>query len=243
MTATGKFLKLGEKRKKKHQGTQKRYLQQPEDTLIFLDINLQYLRDHIEKLEQRYQHLRALVQPSQAANDQTTRLYAGYDGPSVVLNAEYGPEAILQHWFFVGYFDDVDVELNRWETTDGKSLVATTTTSVTISKHTLRSVFPHLRTTDNSDRNGKLAEKLLNQRLVMRGSTCFEWDASTGRVAKVISQSDMLTPMLKLLNDNMVDVSRVFEQALISSEFQWKPMLYYNAYPLRSSSSPVSTHY
>ncbi|KAG3185653.1 hypothetical protein PC128_g13246 [Phytophthora cactorum] len=94
----------------------------------------------------------------------------------VVFNAGYGPESIMQHWCFVDWFGHVDVELKGWETTDGVSLVGITTTSVTITKHTLRNVFPHLRTTDNSDRNGNLAEQLLHQRLVMHGSTYFEWD-------------------------------------------------------------------
>ncbi|KAG2854938.1 hypothetical protein PC116_g11234 [Phytophthora cactorum] len=157
----------------------------------------------------------------------------------VVFNAGYGPESIMQHWCFVDWFGHVDVELKGWETTDGVSLVGITTTSVTITKHTLRNVFPHLRTTDNSDRNGKLAEQLLHQRLVMHGSTYFEWDDSTCRVTRVISTSDMLTPMLQLL-DNLEDVSRVFEQALISPEFLWKQMLYYNTFPLQCRSSKHS---
>ncbi|ETL87864.1 hypothetical protein L917_13020, partial [Phytophthora nicotianae] len=66
----------------------------------------------------------------------------------------------------------------------------------------------------------------------MRGSTCFEWDDSTSRMTRVVSQSDMLSPMLQLLN-SVEDVSLVFEQALISPDFQWKRTLYYNAFPLR----------
>ncbi|ETK81170.1 hypothetical protein L915_13314 [Phytophthora nicotianae] len=134
--------------------------------------------------------------------------------PDVVINSEYGPEAIMQHWCFMDWFGDVNVELKRWEATDGESLLGITTTSVTITKHTLRNVFPHLCTTDNSDRNSKLADQLLNQRLVMRGSTCFEWDDSTSRMTRVVSQSDMLSPMLQLLN-SVEGVFRVFEQALI----------------------------
>ncbi|ETI41102.1 hypothetical protein F442_13501 [Phytophthora nicotianae P10297] len=113
-----------------------------------------------------------------------------------------------------------------------------TTTSVTITKHTLRNVFPHLRTTDNSDRNDELAEQLLNQRLVLRGSTCFEWDDSS-RMTRVVSQSDMLSPMLQLLN-SVEGVFGVFEQALISPEFQWQQTLYYNAFPLRCSANHSS---
>ncbi|ETI41087.1 hypothetical protein F443_13657 [Phytophthora nicotianae P1569] len=254
-----RFLELDYKRKQLRQ-FQKRYLlKQPEDLIILLDNNIQLLREEIQTLNKRCQHMRRTrARFSQPANDiwrtaaeyfrlirhglhlTTNQLGFVRDmmAPDVVFNSEYGPEAIMQHWCFMDWFGDVNVELKGWEATDGESLVGITTTSVIITKHTLRNVFPHLRTTDNSDRNGKLAEHLLNQRLVMRGSTCFEWDDSTSRVTRVVSQSDMLAPMLVLLDD-MEDVARVFEQALISPEFQWKRVLYYNALPLRCS---ISTH-
>lgn len=53
----------------------------------------------------------------------------------------------------------------------------------------------------------------------MHGSTRFEWDGVYGDVTHVVAQSDMLTPLLHLLG-NLEDVSRVFEGALISPDFQ-----------------------
>ncbi|ETO99436.1 hypothetical protein F441_13585 [Phytophthora nicotianae CJ01A1] len=207
---------------KKLRQLQKRYLlKQPEDLTILLDNDIQYLCKEIEILNKRCQHMRRTrARFSQPANDiwhtaveyfrlighglhlTTNQLGFVRDmmAPDVVINSEYGPEAIMQHWCFMDWFGDVNVELKRWEATDGESLLGITTTSVTITKHTLRNVFPHLCTTDNSDRNSKLADQLLNQRLVMRGSTCFEWDDSTSRMTRVVSQSDMLSPMLQLLN-------------------------------------------
>ncbi|ETL34595.1 hypothetical protein L916_13206, partial [Phytophthora nicotianae] len=42
--------------------------------------------------------------------------------PDVVFNSEYGPEAFMQHWCFMDWFGDVNVELKGWEATDGESL-------------------------------------------------------------------------------------------------------------------------
>ncbi|KUF79789.1 hypothetical protein AM587_10000533 [Phytophthora nicotianae] len=258
--AIEKLRERGDQQKQLREIQKRYFLKKPEDLIILLTRNIQHFRGEIETLEQRCQHMRRTrVQPSQPANDvwhtaveyfrlighglHLTNNQLGFVrdmvAPDVVFNSEYGPEAIMQHWCFMDWFGDVNVELKGWEATDGESLVGITTTSVTITKHTLRNVFPHLRTTDNSDRNGKLAEQLLNQRLVMRGSTCFEWDDSTSRMTRVVSQSDMLSPMLQLLN-SVEDVSLVFEQALISPDFQWKRTLYYNAFPLRCSANHSS---
>ncbi|KAF4149142.1 hypothetical protein GN958_ATG01683 [Phytophthora infestans] len=256
--AISRFLELG-KKKQTPRGGPKRYLEQPEALAVFLDITIHFLREEFETLQQRRQHLRSLAHQSQPSHDvwRTVTEYfrlirhglhftsnqveyiRGMTAPNVVFNAEYGPEAIMQHWFFVKWFGDVHVELKGWEMVDGESIIAVTTTSVTITQHTLRSVFPHLRTTDNSDRNRRLAEQLLNQRLAMRGSTCFDWDGATGLVTRMTTQSDMLAPMLQLLG-SMKDVSLVFEQALISPEFQWKRMLYQSVFPLRPSSAKYS---
>ncbi|KAI9982487.1 hypothetical protein PInf_008442 [Phytophthora infestans] len=75
--------------------------------------------------------------------------------PDVVFNSEYGPDPIMQHWCFMDWFGDVNVELEGWEMLEGMALVALTTTRVTVTANTRRNVFPHLRTIDNSDRNGR----------------------------------------------------------------------------------------
>ncbi|KAI9990314.1 hypothetical protein PInf_021124 [Phytophthora infestans] len=62
-----------------------------------------------------------------------------------------------------------------------------------------------------------LAAKLLNNRLVVQGSVSLDWDDTTNRIVRVVTQLDMVTPMLRLLG-NLEDVSRVFDKALISLE-------------------------
>ncbi|OWZ05959.1 hypothetical protein PHMEG_00021857 [Phytophthora megakarya] len=52
-------------------------------------------------------------------------------------------------------------------------------TSLTITDKTLRTVLPHLAM---SGEWSPLASKLLNQKLIVRGSVHFEWDAARGQV-------------------------------------------------------------
>ncbi|KAG6951378.1 hypothetical protein JG688_00013761 [Phytophthora aleatoria] len=134
----------------------------------------------------------------------------------VVNGHQCGVEAILAKWrLFSEYFDDVYVELEKLEkSATSHSLVAITTTSVTISERTMRTVFPHL----NSDgQGGAEGRRLLNQRFVMRGSVRFDWDSATDCVVSIQSQSDMLTPLLHVLG-TLEDVSLVFEGALVTPD-------------------------
>ncbi|KAG3085235.1 hypothetical protein PI124_g18537 [Phytophthora idaei] len=56
---------------------------------------------------------------------------------------------------------------------------------------------------------------LLNQRLSVSGSVRFDWDTSTGRVIRLESKVDLMTPMLQLLG-SLEDVARVFDKALVT---------------------------
>ncbi|KAF4041737.1 hypothetical protein GN244_ATG06056 [Phytophthora infestans] len=135
--------------------------------------------------------------------------------PDVAYNAGRGPEAMLRSWKCSSmWFQDVELEPERLVKTR-HSIVAETTTRV---ERTLRNVFPHL---SGSKKGRALGDKLLNQRLVMRGSVRFEWDPVYCRMASVMSQSDVLGPVLRLLGD-LEDTSYVFEKALISPDFQWR---------------------
>ncbi|KAG7398673.1 hypothetical protein PHYBOEH_010722 [Phytophthora boehmeriae] len=128
-----------------------------------------------------------------------------------------GAEQILDNWRRVSlYHQDVNMQLLRLEKARGveDALIARVSVSLTITENTLKCLYPHL--VDNGQRS-PLADKLLDQRLVMRGSVYFNWDQSTGRVARLESKVDMLTPMLRLLG-NLEDVARVFDGAHIALE-------------------------
>ncbi|GMF39327.1 unnamed protein product [Phytophthora lilii] len=141
--------------------------------------------------------------------------------PDVVFNSDYGLQAIVTSWYCLHWFDNVQVELQQSQRTKETSIIVKTKTSLTISKRTLTNIFPHL--CSNSNKNGgedynNLVGKLLSQRIVLYGSTQFEWGSASSRVKSVLFQSDMLTPMLKLLG-SLETVADAFEGALISLVF------------------------
>ncbi|KAG7377000.1 hypothetical protein PHYPSEUDO_012337 [Phytophthora pseudosyringae] len=141
----------------------------------------------------------------------------------VVLNTGQGPDALLRSWKCISlWFQDVEVEQEGLDRGAAGSLVAVTRTSVTISDRTLRNVFPHLRGKNGT--NSELAQQLLGQRIIMRGLTRFEWDSAVGCFTSVMTHSDLLTPLLRLLG-NVEDVSRVFERSAVSPDFQWRLMV------------------
>ncbi|RLN85629.1 hypothetical protein BBO99_00000423 [Phytophthora kernoviae] len=132
-----------------------------------------------------------------------------------------GVEQLLKNWRLLSlYHKDVRMELVRLEKAPGvgESLIATTSISLTITESTLRYVYPHL--TDNREGEwSPLADKLLNQHIVMRGSVHFDWDRLNGWVARLESKVDILTPMIRLLG-NLEDVARVFDGAFIALELK-----------------------
>jgi hypothetical protein len=77
-------------------------------------------------------------------------------------------------------------------------------------------MFPHL-VEGKATRLSSIADKLLGQRLVIRGSVRFDWDSGSSRVTRLISQGDMLSPLLQLLG-NLDDVSLVFSRSRIQPD-------------------------
>ncbi|OWZ21940.1 hypothetical protein PHMEG_0003429 [Phytophthora megakarya] len=140
--------------------------------------------------------------------------------PETTFNTGRGLEAMIKSWKCISlWFHDVELEFGELEKGAVGSLIATTTTSITITERTLRNVFPHL--CNKNEKYDGLADKLLGQRIVMRGFTRFEWDSAQRCATNVIAQSDLLTPMLHLVG-SVEAVSRVFEKSIISAVFQWR---------------------
>jgi hypothetical protein len=148
--------------------------------------------------------------------------------PVEECKAGHGVEAVMTSWrcctLWFGY---METELQKLQRGPRDSLVAVMTTSFTITERTLRNAFPHLSRSDKSctGEENSLTKKLLGQRIIMQGSTHFEWDDAYGRVTSLRSQSDLLTPLLQLLG-NLEDVSKVFEKAAISPDFQCRSTLW-----------------
>ncbi|KAG1703259.1 hypothetical protein DVH05_008169 [Phytophthora capsici] len=127
-----------------------------------------------------------------------------------------GVDALVKNWMMLSFsFEDINVQLECLDHAGDDLLVATTRTSFTIRSETLRRVFPHLLELDSY----ALGAKLQDQRIVMSSSVRFEWDSSSNRIVRMLSQADMLTPILHLLG-NLQDASRVFDGALVTPEFR-----------------------
>lgn len=147
--------------------------------------------------------------------------------PDVVFNTERGVEAMLRTWSCISrWFAGVEMDLERLDKDASGSLVATMITTVTITEHTLRVVFPHLSPSDGGSRRvgsamSFLAGRLVGQTIAMRGFTRFEWDGAYCRMTSMLSQSDMLTPILRLV-ESLEGVSCLFEGALITPDFRLK---------------------
>lgn len=224
-----------------------RYRKKKDDYANTLEEETRQLQQQIEKLEQRRRSIAEAVptektlwnvvveyfrlfryglrEPMPARQTQEIQPCAQLDflratmAPDVLFNAGRGVESIMRNWkYFTLWFLDVEIELNGLKKGGPDSLIASITTSFTITERSLMTVFPHLCTPEarsQRGRDGLPLAKLLGQRITMRGLTRFDWDAGYGRVTSVISESDMLTPTLRILG-SLEDVSRVFEKSLIS---------------------------
>ncbi|KAE8968258.1 hypothetical protein PR001_g27850 [Phytophthora rubi] len=142
--------------------------------------------------------------------------------PDVVDGSSSGGDTQIETWRrFALYFGDVHVELRGMKIPSDDTLVASTMTTVTITRNTLRYAFPHLNSDGDAGTQGgdwsPIASRILGQRLVVHGSVLFGWDNTSNKVVRFQTQSNLLTPMLNLLG-NLEDVSFIFSKALITPD-------------------------
>ncbi|KAF4139195.1 hypothetical protein GN958_ATG11555 [Phytophthora infestans] len=142
--------------------------------------------------------------------------------PGAEDSSSFEADEWLKNWrLSATYFEDVHMEVKGMKTPTSDTLIAGTTTSMTITSNTLRLAFPHLNRDGVGGTKGgawsPLASKLLGKRLVMCGSVIFRWDSSTGKAMSIHSQADMITPMIKLLG-TLEDVSNAFYKARVTPD-------------------------
>ncbi|OWY99476.1 hypothetical protein PHMEG_00029513 [Phytophthora megakarya] len=161
-------------------------------------------------------------EPSHEQNARVLTFLQNVTVPDVSDGYFRGAKSLLRNWeLFSLYFDDIHVELKSMEKKSESILFATTTTSITISSNTLRLVFPRLNSDERGGVDGgqwsPLAERLKGQRLVMNSSVRFEWDAINKRVVRILSSSDMVTAMLRVLG-SLDNVNDVFNGAFVTPD-------------------------
>ncbi|OWZ14853.1 hypothetical protein PHMEG_00011600 [Phytophthora megakarya] len=144
-------------------------------------------------------------------------------GPDVIEGGLTGVETLLEGWELRSlYFDHIQLTLAGMKSYDSTTLMASTIVSFTLSENSIFNVFPYLSchesgSFEEKDR-ARIVAKLLGQRIIMRGTVHFSWDCSTAQVVRLVSQANMLSPLLNLLG-SVQDVSRVFENARITPDW------------------------
>eukprot|EP00644_Phytophthora_capsici_P019636 jgi/Phyca11/133786/e_gw1.750.1.1 len=224
------LLQLGQKlERERRRVNQVRYRKKQNDRVLMLEKETEQLHRQIEKLIKLIKRERVTtpsIQPKGSMWNVAVKYVRLFGKPSakdflnstmiseVAFNSEHGVESILRSWRCLSWwFKDLEVELKTVTKTSPETLVASTTTSFTITKDTLSRVFPNLVN------NSALTSKLLGQRVTIQGWTVLQWDDTVDLVTRVNSESDLLSPMLRLLG-SLEDVSVVFDQALVTLDFQ-----------------------
>ncbi|OWZ15742.1 hypothetical protein PHMEG_00010559 [Phytophthora megakarya] len=212
---------------------QERYRKRQRTTTTNLESDNNQLRDEIEKLERQRNTLsygvatketiwsvaaeyfrvfrRGLQMPNGELDFLRATMTADLDAGTVI-----GLEALARNWrVFTEFFQGVQMQLGRLDQIAERSVVATTTLSATVSRLTLHNMFPHLVSGKKS--LSSIANRLLGHRLVIRVAVRFDWDEANNRVVSVISQGDMVTPVLQVLGC-LNDVSLVFSKSRIKPD-------------------------
>ncbi|RLN26720.1 hypothetical protein BBJ28_00025169 [Nothophytophthora sp. Chile5] len=164
-----------------------------------------------------------LETPSHASDmqEQLAFLHAAMT-QDVVLGALHGVDALIEQWHrYSSYFGELHFELKRMETEPSGAMIASATLSVTITETTLRCVFPHLLDPGSGggeNEDSQLCARLVGQRIDCRCSVRFLWDDEIGRVTRLETNMDLLTPLLRVLG-SLEDVAYVLTRALITPEY------------------------
>ncbi|OWY99466.1 hypothetical protein PHMEG_00029524 [Phytophthora megakarya] len=151
--------------------------------------------------------------------------------PDLQAGSVVGFEKLARNWgIFSQFFEYVRVQLVGIEQTTSISSIVKTVTSVTVSATTLRYVF---LCPDDVEQEiwSNVTAKLLGQRLIMHGTIMFSWNSLTNRVDRIISQANMVSPLLRLLG-NIEDLTIVLNNARVTPEGNLVVGDYLTQYPL-----------
>ncbi|KAK1943334.1 hypothetical protein P3T76_004730 [Phytophthora citrophthora] len=126
--------------------------------------------------------------------------------PDVAYDTAIGVDAILYKWRQVSMIHpDIDIQLVQLDRDTENIIEATVKGMATVSMNTIRYAFPHLM---NGDTLSPLAVRLLDRQLEVDGRMRFTWDENAARVSSMQFQTDLLTPMFRILG-SIEDVSYV----------------------------------
>ncbi|ETL88555.1 hypothetical protein L917_12371 [Phytophthora nicotianae] len=225
-----------ESRRKRIRLTQARYRQKLLDKPKRLELAIQQLKEQTQHLEYErnqivgglssqktvwiaaVEYLRIFqrgCKAPQGTNVVDMDILKALVASNVAFSGGIGLDVLIQHWrVLTQYFPDISIQLKSLHQITDESVVATTTTTITMSDASMKSAFPDLL---NGTTASRIVTKLQGQRLELQGSVRLYWDNAISRVVSIQAQADMMTPLMQLL-ENVDDVSLVFAHALITPE-------------------------
>ncbi|KAG6616858.1 Protein kinase [Phytophthora cinnamomi] len=228
---------LQNKKRERRRISQQRYMQKKSRAAASLENYMPLLRDEVSQLLIRRDHLlrsreilwSAAVEyfsifehglsSSKGLPPKSVKYLRTVLALDVDTGITSGFESLMACWrIFTLFFPDVHVKLKGLRSIAKHSLVASTFTTITLTKQSLQKVFPQLvdeSKGQDSHRRKRIISQLLGQRIVMKGSARFHWDNTSKRVDILYSHLDMVSPLLQLLSD-IEDVSLIFRGALIT---------------------------
>ncbi|ETI48127.1 hypothetical protein F443_07799, partial [Phytophthora nicotianae P1569] len=107
-----------------------------------------------------------------------------------------GINALMDQWRrYSLYFREPHVELKRVEAVTPGVVFAVATLSVSITEFTVKWVFPHLKTPN--DTVPMLDKKLVGQRIDCNCTVTFLFDEDNGRIIRLEPNIDLVSPMLQ----------------------------------------------
>ncbi|ETI41286.1 hypothetical protein F443_13475 [Phytophthora nicotianae P1569] len=138
--------------------------------------------------------------------------------PDVLSNTSSGVEALVNDLcLFTQWFRGIKIQLKQLKVITGRSLIAFSTTSFTISAVTMQTVFPHLFSARDGSRSAQIAAQLREKHFVFQSSVRFTWDLEGMQIISLQSQMDMVPALMQKL-DTLEDISIMFSNARITPD-------------------------
>ncbi|KAE9003206.1 hypothetical protein PR001_g18044 [Phytophthora rubi] len=129
-----------------------------------------------------------------------TRFIQSIMAPDVRTNAGYGVEADLEEWRIISlHHVDLSYNLACLERGPEDSVVAHVTATTLVTANMLRRALPRHVTDEKRDEWAAISAKLVGQKLEVSTTLYFGWDREISRFISTSYESDMLTPLVRLL--------------------------------------------
>ncbi|KAG7380580.1 hypothetical protein PHYPSEUDO_007020 [Phytophthora pseudosyringae] len=239
-----------ELRRQRNRAHQARYKMKQSQLIADLGDSVEFLKEEIQELELKYRLLsyklptHTTVWPAAA---EFFRLFRhGVEGPGssttmpsqkqaqwnfmqhtmaldVTDGVSFGVQAVMENLALQSRcYEEMNLRPLRMDSGPGNSLVVTTRCELVITKNTLCFGFPNLV---KDGQWSPLADRMLGSNISIHGSMHFFWDSASGRVARLQWESDLMTPLLRLLG-SLEDVAHAFDGARLSPEGLVPPSLH-----------------